>query len=450
MSRSGSPPTEEFALGEPQSPGTATAGGPEAGPAGPSRRRSSPGWRHSPGLWVTLAVLLVVVGAAVSPQGEPLEPRPPEEAWTASGDLPGRAPDVWVLSDRPVVAAADGLTAFDPSTGEVAWTAPIDDPACTVTDQVLTCVHGEGESAGIATIAPDGTVTEQPFPGADVAVSAGDDLIVAGGTASNHPWLGRFTGTGSAESEAVWRYEPEHTDAFDQRWDSAIVSQGIVTVSASAGASDRARHAGSGLAADLETGVPRPAVVRSQGGTGVSYTAETAEQWNQVVQPLPGPEAAVPGYPDAVFTGRGAFDTYGGDRILDYQDEPLLAVEGGVIIVGLDPDLRATLEPGEEVELATRTERLDVRSGETRWQLDRDQLVGCPCASSGDSIILTASVIRDADLYTAGPVALLGIDPGTGRHHWALPISTAPDAIAAGSDHGYVLTGSTLAAYFDR
>lgn len=359
-----------------------------------------------------------------------------------------------MLADRPVVAAADGLTAFDPSTGEAAWTVPLEDPACTVADQTLTCVHSEGESASIATIDATGDVTEQPFPDADVAVSAGDDLIVAGGTAEESPWFGRFTSTDSAEPEAVWQYSDDYFNGPRTRWYDATISQGIVTVASEADEtvvdSEGQFDARTSLAADLETGEPRPAVVRTARGSGVSYTAGGNDEWDQIVLPLPGPEPAVPGYPDAVFTGRGAFDEHGGDRILEYVGDPLLAVDDDVIIVELDPDLLATLEPGEEVELATRTERVDVRTGEAQWQLDRDQLVGCPCASSGDSIVLTGSVIHDAELFTVGPAALLGIDPGTGRHHWTLPISTTPDAIAVGSEHVYVLTGSTLTAYDDR
>lgn len=395
-----------------------------------------------------------MAGAAVSPQGEPFEPRPPSTAWSAATDPPGRAPGLWVLADRPVVAAADGLTAFDPSTGDVAWTVPLEDPACTVTDQVLTCVHGEGESASIATIDAAGDVTEQPFPDADVAVSAGDDLIVAGGTAGESPWFGRFTISGASAPESVWQYSDEFFSGPRTRWHDATISQGIVTIASEAGEavvdSEGQFDARTGLAADLETGEPRPAVIRTARGSGVSFVSDVGDEWGRVVLPVPGPEPAVPGYPDAVFTGRGTFDQHGGDRILEYVGEPVGAFDDDVVIVGPHPDHPTTLEPGEEVELATRTERLDVRTGEAQWQLDRDQLVGCPCASSSDTMVLTGSVITDVDRFTVSPATLLGIDPGTGRHHWSLPISTPPDAIAAGSEHIYVLTGSTLTAYDDR
>ena len=445
-------PVEEFTLDGAGTPGEESSAGHSVrghGPPGPDRRRrSTRGWWRSPGPWVAAAVVLVVVGAAVSPQGEPLEPRPPDTAWAAPAE-PGRAPGVWVLGDQPVVTTADGVTAFDPSTGDSAWTVPLADPACTATDQALTCVHGEGENAAIATINPTGEATELPFPDADIATQVGEDLIIGGGLTSN-PWLGRYT-TGEGPPTEVWRYQPEYPVDGPERWTDATLSQGIATISADSG---ETVVDGSGqfdsraaLAADLETGEPRPAVVRTTRASGVSYTVGVEDEWNHVVLPLPGPEPTVPGYPDAVFTGRGAFDEYRGDRILEYLGSPLLAVDGTIIIAELDTDLLGTLEPGEEVELVTQTERVDVRTGEAQWQLNRDQLMSCPCAAGPDTMVLTGSEITDVDRFTVGPVALLGIHPDTGRHEWTLPISTAPDAVAAGADQVYVLTAGTLTAY---
>ena len=393
-------------------------------------------------------MVLVVVGAAVSPQGEPLEPRPPDAAWTATAD-PGRATGVWVLGDRPVVAAADGLTALDPVSGEPAWTVPLDDPACTATDQTLTCVHGEGENASIATIDPTGESTDEPFPDADVAAAVDDDLIVAGNT-TERPWFGRFTATDrDSPPEPVWQQEHDDAHLLGQRWHEATISQGIATVSSGGrdGADDGTGgwEPGVGLAADLETGEPRPTVMRAFGGASISSIAPGTDEWSQVVMPLTGPELAVPGHPEMVVTGRGAFEAYGGDRVAEWLGEPLITAGDDVIIAGLQPGASPTLE-----ELAMRAERLDVRTGESQWTLDRHEIVSCPCTTSSDTVVLAESTYRGTEQFHSTPLGLLGIDLDTGRHRWTLPISTAPDAIAAGANQVYVLTDGTLTAYEDR
>src|SRR5699024_1934527 len=126
-------PVHEFDLGA-SGPADATwSTGPEDrdGSSGPdSRRRSSPGWRTSPWPVVLLAVLLVIAGAALSPQGGPRHARPPATLWTAQVDT-GRSPGLWLLGGHLVLAAAGGLQAVDPSTGEQMWQVPLDDPACT-------------------------------------------------------------------------------------------------------------------------------------------------------------------------------------------------------------------------------------------------------------------------------------------------------------------------------
>ena len=63
---------------------------------------------------------------------------------------------------------------------------------------------------------------------------------------------------------------------------------------------------------------------------------------------------------------------------------------------------------------------------------------------------MSESTYTDVENFIISPVALLGVDLDSGRHEWSLPISTVPDAIAAGGDRAYVLTGSTLTAYEDR
>ena len=399
-----------------------------------------------------MAVVLVVTGAAVSPQGDPLEPRPPDTVWTATAE-PGRAPGLWVLGERAVVTTANAVIAFDPTTGDPAWTLDLDDPACTATAETLTCVHGEGEDASIATIDPEGAATELPFPGADVAGSAGADVIVAGGTAGEDPWFGRFTTT-SGSPDPVWQYSDAYVSGAGIRWNGATVSQGIATVSSAGGETgvDGAGpvDAGASLAADLETGEPRPAVVSTSGTTMVSTYGDIADQWDQIVQPMAGPEPAVPGHPEVVFTNRGAFDAYGGSRILEYLGSPLTAVGDDVVVAGPHPDATTFPEEGVDVDVAIRIESLDVPTGETRWQLDRDQLVGCPCAVSHETLVMSESTYTDVENFIISPVALLGVDLDSGRHEWSLPISTVPDAIAAGGDRAYVLTGSTLTAYEDR
>src|SRR5699024_10149838 len=120
------------------------------------------------------------------------------------------------------------------------------------------------------TIDADGDTIEQPFPGADVAVSAGDDVIVAGSGPDGELWLGRYTVTGSAPPAEVWRYQPEVPGEPGVRLSGATVSQGVATAFAEPDAQrdDDSRPAAIRLAADLETGEPRPAVVRTATGTG--------------------------------------------------------------------------------------------------------------------------------------------------------------------------------------
>ena len=443
----GSRHTEEFALdGEDFQDGESSAGhGPSGqGPAGPEgRRRRSPGWRHRPGLWAGLAVVLVVAGAAVSPQGEPLEPRPPETAWSASAE-PGRAPGVWVLGDRPVVATADGLTAFDPATGEPAWTVDMADPACTATDQALTCVHGDGETASIATVTPDGEASELPFPGADVATMADGDLIVGGGHDGN-PWLGRYT-TGADPPTEVWRYQPEYPIDRAERWTGATVSQGIATVFTHT--TTTSGGPALDLAAAVETGEGRPAVVQRLGGIAVSNVGRTSAEWHQQAPPIAGPGPEVPGHPNIVFTMSGARSRPGGEILLSYTGLPLLALGDDLIYSGTPPGRPAALTaPGQ---VAVRLERVDVLSGESLWQLDRNSYLTCPCAASPDTLALVAATFEPDESFTTIPQAVLGLDLDTGRHHWSLPLSTAPDGIAVGSEQVYLLTGGSLTAYGDR
>ena len=441
--------TEEFALnGEDFADGESSAGhgSTRDEPARPDgRRRRSPGWRHRPGFWAGLAVVLVVVGAAVSPQGEPLEPRPPEVAWSASAE-PGRAPGVWVLGERPVVAAADGLTAFDPTTGEPTWSLPLDDPACTATDQALTCVHGEGENASIATIDPAGEATELTFPGADIAAPAGEDLIVGGGGLDGEPWLGRYTVTGSTPPAEVWRYQPEYPIDRAERWTGATVSQGVATVFTN----DATSSGGPALdlAAEVETGESRPAVVLLLGGFAVSNVGRTSAEWQQQAPPLAGPGPEVPGHPDLVFTVDGARDGRGGEVVLSYTGLPLLALGTDLIYSGTPPGTRAELTARDEI--AVQLERVDVLTGESLWRLEHPSYLTCPCALSSDTLALVAATSDPGQSFTTIPQAVLGIDPATGRHHWTLPISTAPDGIAADPEQVHLLTDGTLTAYADR
>ena len=440
--------TEEFALdgvGPADSAGSVGHGSSGSGPSGPERpRRNSRGCWRSPGPWVAAAVVLVVVGAAVSPQGEPLEPRPPDPAWSAPAD-PGRAPGVWVLADQPVVTTAEGVTAYDPSTGDPAWTLDLDDPACTATEAALTCVHGEGENAAIATIDPTGEATELPFPDADIAVTADEDLIIGGGLTSN-PWLGRYTTTGEGPPTEVWRYQPEYPIDRAERWTGATVSQGIATIftqhtTASGGpALD--------LAAEVASGESRPAVVQRLGGFAVSNVGRTSAEWQQQAPPLAGTEPEIPGHPDLVFTMTGARDPSGGELVLSYTGLPLLTLGDDLVYSATSPGTRVELTGPDEISV--RLERVDVLTGQSQWQFDRDNYLTCPCATHVDTLALVAASFEPDDTFTAVPQSVLGIDPDTGRHHWTLPISTTPDGIAAGPDQIYVLTAGTLTAYTDR
>lgn len=439
MSPPGSGYTEEFTLDESAAPGATAL------PRATGGRRSMRAWRRYPGPWVALAALLVIVGTAASPLGERPEPRPPQTAWSNSAFTPGRAPGVWLLQDRPVVAAADGLTALDPVTGEPVWTLALDDPACTAADHQLTCVHGEGESAGIVTVGADGAATERPFPGADVAATIGTDLVVGGGL-DVYPWIGRFTLTDENVPEQMWRYQPLYPLDRAERWTGVTISQGTATVFTTAATSSGAPALD--LAAELETGEGRSAVVQRLGGIAVSNVGRTSAEWHQQAPPMAGAAPEVPGHPDIVFTMSGARDRGTGEVVLAYTGLPLLALGDDLIYSGTPPGRPAALTAPDQI--AVRLERVDVLTGESRWQLERNSYLACPCAVSGETLALVAATFAPGDAFTAVPHAVLGVDPETGRHHWSLPISTAPDGIAAGPGHVYLFTGGTLTAYSDR
>src|SRR5699024_1178951 len=293
-------PVHEFDLGAASPADPARSNGP-AGPEGrdgssgpDSRRRSSPGWRTSPWPVVILAVLLVVAGAAISPQGGPQHARPPATLWTAQVD-PGRSPGLWMLGGHLVVAEADGLQAVDPSTGEQGWQLPLDDPACTAAESSLTCAAGRGEDAVVVDVDTSGGTTEHGFPDADVAARTGTDLFVAGGT-EEQPWLVRIP---DGADEPTWRHQPE-LPGTATRFTGITINQGIVTVRTAPEPREDRLTLPLAFAADAASGDTRPAVVRAMGVT-ISH-GPGDEQDTPEVLPLPGADLVVDGYPQAGFT----------------------------------------------------------------------------------------------------------------------------------------------------
>ncbi|UFU05864.1 hypothetical protein [Ruania halotolerans] len=78
------------------------------------------------------------------------------------------------------ITEVNGLSAYGPD-GELVWTVTLDDPACTRADDGLTCVHGEGNEASIATITASGEiVADLSFPRADIGHAVDGEVIVAG------------------------------------------------------------------------------------------------------------------------------------------------------------------------------------------------------------------------------------------------------------------------------
>ncbi|UFU02538.1 hypothetical protein LQF12_13725 [Ruania suaedae] len=424
-------PVEEFTLeigeGLNVSPGSARAAG-----AAPRRRRSSP-WP-----WVAAALALAVSGVAISPGGERPDPRPPQTAWTHPS-TPGRAPGAWTLEGAPVVASSTGVAAFEPTTGAELWSVPLDDPACTAAAEQLTCVHGQGEGAMMATISASGTLHEEPLPGADIAMAYDGDLLV-GGLEPERPWLGRFTA--EQPRREIWRVRAERpSDAM--RWQGMTLSQGVATVHSGRDADGWARF---GMAAEVETGEMTTAIVLAPGGSSGFGAGPPLGADPDMLLPLAGPGLDVPGRPEAVVNRRGVFTEADGDPLLEVNGFSLAAYGDDIVAFTADPGA-----PPEHREV--RIERLDVRTGESLWAIPLDLVATCPCARSADTLVLTDLVEREDPPEFTSPVrvrALLGVDPEAGLLRWRLPVTGPPDAFTADVGRLYVLAEGTLTAYATR
>lgn len=388
-----------------------------------------------------MAVVLIVAGAFFSPQGDGLEPRPPNTVWTAS-TAPGRAPGVWVLGDRPVVAAADGLTAFEPATGEQAWTVPFDDPACTGTDEALTCVDGRGEAAAVVTVDATGAVDEQRFRRADVAARIGADLIVAGRTEDGFPWLTRVPA--GANQRPVWRYEAEHPLNERIEFVDLVVSQGIITantIGARLGGPDVPWAA---FAVDADTGEPRTAVVNTFGTMLISNPDPDGDEGAPLVLPLPGEELAITGHPDAVVTEVGVIDSETGAPIRQQHGLPLSSLGDDLVVADSESRTDQGAAPAMWIE------RVHALTGEERWRRETERPISCPCAMTPRSIVLAESSVDEEDPFTLVPEGLQGLDASTGQPRWYIPVDSAPDGVAAGTEQVYVLSAGILTAYADE
>ncbi|HLS64464.1 MAG TPA: PQQ-binding-like beta-propeller repeat protein [Ruania sp.] len=436
-------PVHEFTLGA-SSPADATRSN---GPAGPEsrdgssspdrRRRSSPGWRTSPWPVVILAVLLVVAGAAVSPQGGPQHARPPAALWTAQVDT-GRSPGLWVLGGHAVVAEADSLRAVDPSTGEQMWQLPLDDPACAAAESSLTCVAGQGEDAVVVDVDASGGTTEHEFPDADVAARIGTDLLVAGGTTEEQPWLVRIPG---GADEPTWRHQPE-LPGTGTRFTGITISQGVVTVRTAPEPREDRPTLPLAFAADAASGDTRPAVVRVMGVTIFHGPGDEQDDAPEVL-PLPGEDLVVDGYPQAGFTANGLVDLPTQTLLHEHRALALYSLGEDVLAAGSEPWQGET--PTPDVWL----QRVHALTGQQRWRLSVENRPSCPCTRTEDNVVLFASSF-DREQFTPVPAALLGVDLRTGQLRWRQPIDAPPDALAAADDQVFLLTGGTLTAYADR
>ena len=435
-------PVHEFDLGASSPADPARSNGP-AGPEGrdgssgpDSRRRSSPGWRTSPWPVVTLAVLLVIGGAAISPQGGPRHARPPATLWTAQVDT-GRSPGLWMLGEHPVVAAAGGLQAVDPSTGEQMWHVPLDDPACTPDGETLVCVADEGQDAAVVIVDASGGTTAHEFPDADVAARNGADLFVAGST-EDRAWLARVPAGGGAP---VWHHQPE-LPGTGSRFTGITISQGIVTVRTAPEPRENRPTLPFAFAADADSGDTRPAVVRAMGMTIFHGPGDEQDDAPEVL-PLPGADLVVDGYPQAGFTANG---------LVDLPTHTLLHEHHALALYSLGEDVLAAGSESWQDETATPDfwlHRVHALTGQQRWRLSVENRPSCPCTRTEDNVVLSAS-FSDREQFTPTAVALLGVDLRTGQLRWRQPIDTPPEGLAAAEGQVYLLTGGTLTAYADR
>ncbi|UFU02539.1 hypothetical protein LQF12_13730 [Ruania suaedae] len=423
--------TDEFTLDGEGPPGTAAPGEPRR--RGPARTAGSP-WP-----WVAAAMALLAAGVVVSPGGERPAAGPPPAAWTR--EVPaGRAPSVWVSGERTLVASATSVSGLEAATGEDLWSVPLDDPACTEQAGQLTCVHGEGEDAVIATVTAEGDVSERPFPGASVAHAAGDALLVAGLTESGVPFVDRYE---EGVAQRTWR------TALDQPFGEhpfgrATVSQGVATFYRTL--SDPYPF----LAVEVATGEQQPTVILTPRGRMVGMN-DGVESGDLQIVPVPGPGLDLPDHPDAVVTTSGV-TTPGGE--MEY------ASVSGTIVAALGQDVLewgfappdAPYDPASPpTGLPGTLARVDVFGRGRSWSTPTDGILGCPCAvSENTAALLTSRWVQDSDQPDLEPYAIHGFDLGDGSTRWSIPLTTAPDGVAAGPDHLYVLSEGTLTAYVDR
>ncbi len=384
---------------------------------------------------VALAVLLVVAGAAVSPQGGPRHARPPDTLWSAPVDA-GRAPGLWVLGGYLVLAEADGLRALDPDAGEQVWQTPLDDPACTPDGDTLVCVAGTGQDAAVVTVDASGTTTEEPFPHAAVAARIGTDLVVAGGTTEQQPWLVRIPAAGG---EPVWRLEPELPFGAGVRFTGITVDQGVVTVRTVPGEADGEVELA--FAADAVSGVPRTAVVNYMGVT--TFSSPDDDPTERPLLPLGGEELEVAGHPHAAFSLAGLVDLETGSVLREGDALPLYSLGADVLGIGMDP------WDGQGPLPDFWLQRAHALSGQQRWRLPTEQRFGCPCTRTEHNVVLTGTMI-DRELFRLLPGDLAGVDVRTGQLRWSQPLDSVPHGLAATGDQVFLLAAGTLTAYADR
>ncbi|UFU05866.1 hypothetical protein [Ruania halotolerans] len=404
------------------------------------RRRPSRHAGRSPWLWVAAAVALIASGVVVSPGGQ--RP-PPATAWTA--EVPeGRAPEAWVLGDRIIATSAVDVVAFDAATGEALWAVPLDDPACTEAGGEFTCVHGEGEDAAIATITADGQRTDRALPFANVALTVGDALLVAGATPSGAPWVDRY---GAGEQERTWRTALEFP-LDDERWGRGILSQGVATFFTPMG---DPLSFGAILAVDAETGDQRPVVLPTPRGNLVGMNAGVEDDHHRLL-PTAGPGLDLAEHPDAIITTTGVLAGPDGELLYDSTGDAILASLGPDILEWVIEPMDPSWEPSSlPEEFPGSLRRVDVSTSDVAWRTPTESILGCPCTvGESTAAFLTSTWSGDDGGFEPVAEAILGFDLDTGRRKWSIPLSAIPDALTAGTDHVYILSGGTLTAFADR
>ena len=425
-------PVEEFTVSGGQDTSATTPD-----PAAPTRR---PG--RGPAAWVSFAVVLVLLGAALA---QPLQLG--ADPWSAVPDVTSVPQQAWTVQpeeDVHLALLADGVLVTagvqtvrgrDPGSGAELWARELVGARCTSDGENLVCTDS---AAQVLQIEPrSGAATELEVPQALVVTVADGDVFAL----TSDGQLQRRSG-----GEVIWSAPVSVATDFHRGGQGLTVIAGYVLTTQ---VLDPANFGASGAVFDAATGQPWErtnalvlpldagvwVVSHADGGSVFVHGADEPRTANGVLLQYDDQWRSSQQVTTTDDEQLGVLDRESGDLLwrTDYPAYPL-ARAGGVILA------LASAEQGNVVR------GVQAGSGELLWERSNAWLT-CPCLSDGST--LTGHLVTVGADGSANPeqAEIIGLDLRSGAQLWSLPRPPTTLATLTDGEHLVLAAAAELSGW---